>query len=55
MKNHKQLIELQNQIDQLIMHLNDISQMLSQSNNQIGDIHNVLFNKVGKAKEERGK
>lgn len=53
MENHNQLTELQNQIEQLKYHLNSISQMLSQSNKQIGDIHKALFNKVSKAKEER--
>lgn len=53
MENHKQLIELHDQITLLKMHLNDISQMLSESNKQIGDIYKALFNKVSKAKEER--
>ncbi|GEM_PF-2619633 len=55
MENHKQLTELQNQIEQLKNHLNSISHMLSQSNKQIADIHKALFNKVSKAKEEREK
>ncbi|WP_286754230.1 MULTISPECIES: hypothetical protein [Sphingobacterium] len=53
MENHKQLIELQNQIEQLKNHLISISHMLSQSNKQIADIHKALFNNVAITREER--
>jgi len=54
MENQKQ-IQLQNQIEHLTNKLDNISQMLSQSNKQIADIHTALFNKVSKAKGEREK